>query len=202
MEFEVTDVVDSPANRRRICIEKQVTGFPHFFLPTKDHIYEGFHAELFRHSRDKAFGYIAEQTSEVLQRRRFIQNETFIADSLEIVIPRDIQRDLGYRQHVNLSLVQIRGVGDPSQIREPATEDEKDCMDAVHHLYDQNGLSKNLFSYRLVEALVLKTPDFLKDKKPQYRVIANKYGFVINYRSYPDNGNELFTYALGIKHKR
>mgnify|MGYP000482281265 CR=1 FL=1 len=202
MDFEVTNVIDSPVNRRRICIEKQVPGFPHFTIPTIDQTYEGFDAKGFRHTRDHAFTALSEYFEQVKQHRRFIQNDTFIADTLEIMMPRDVERDLNYRQHINVTVVQMHAKTDPTSITENAREDDEDCLKYVQDLYTKNYLSTSLPSYQAMEMMVLRSASFLKIKKPKFKVVANPYGLVINFRSLPANGEQMFTYALGIKHKR
>lgn len=203
MEFEITTIRDDNISRRRMIIDKTFRTFPVIQIANLDETYEGYDAKILRRSRDNAFALIGDKSHSEYFNRRFIQNSTFISDTLEVELQRDIARDLGFVQHINLSVAQIHGRLDPAVIQQQATDDEGDALEALLKMYENNNLSTQTPNYALMEQLIRQTPVYLGEKKPKYHITPlSTFGFVLNYRTTFGSGSEMFTYALGFKQKR
>lgn len=202
MDFELTNVRDNPHTHQRIRIDKAFNAFPQIKLATLDTTYEEYEADIFRRARDRSFDLIADRQLNCLHHRRFIQNITFIADTLEVKFPREIELDCGFTQYVNVSVVQLHGCMDES-IDNAKMNTRQDCLEALDKLFESCNVSKNLQSYSLMEQLILGASVLLKDKNPKYKIISgDRSSFAINYRAAKANGTELLTYVIACKLKR
>lgn len=203
MEFEITTIRDDGVPRRRMIIDKMEQTFPVIHLTQTDAVYDGYEAETFRRARDDGFALIADKCQPEYFKRRFIQNTTFIADTLEVELKRDNMKDRGFAQHISLAIVQVHGRPDPTSVPVEATHNEADALEALLAMYQQNGLSIDNPDYLLMEQLIRQTPRYLGVKKPKYDILNNAgFGFTIQYRTQLAKKTELFSYVLGFKQKR
>lgn len=170
MDFDVINTRINPEDTVVAEVNVVLPVFPEIGLLKEKSLYEGLNADIYQQANTATFQVLKDLMQEhgVWFHRHLIRTNNMIADGIEVEVPLEAGRDLGFKHTVCLHTLQRRET-DPSTM--PVHSNKKSVSETLEEfadLYTKVGLQPYYDSYEICKQLFSTASKNLGDKKVMF----------------------------------